>query len=227
MLGGSLRAALFGILLLATPVLAQNPDAERAGEVQRAYGRVQAQRPGEAARELARGAGLFEHDRVFTGTRSGVDLRFSDGTRLQLGPNAEFELATYRWQHQAGAFAVRISKGVFRMVSGLIGRYNRDRYEAYVGVATIGIRGTDFAGEVIGESARVVLLEPEDGAPTAIEVSNAYGSVVIDQPGYGTEIPDAHSPPSPPRRMRLEGVQNLMRSIGTLQRLPLRRAPGR
>lgn len=229
MLGGSLRAAVLGVILLANPALAQDQaqEPERAGEVQRAYGSVQAQSLGAAPRALQRGDALYAQDRVYTGRRSGVDIRFSDGGRLQLGAHAEFELAGYRWQDQAGAFALRVSKGVFRLVSGLIGRYNRDQYNVNVGVATIGIRGTDFAGEVIGESARVVLLEAEDGAPTAIEVSNAYGSVLIDQPGYGTEIPDAHSPPSAPRRMRLEGVHNLMRSIGQVQRLPLQRTPPR
>jgi len=70
-----------------------------------------------------------------------------------------------------------------------------------------------------------VLLEPEDEDRTAIEVSNAFGAVTIDEPGYGTEIPDAQSPPSPPRRMRLRAVDNLMRSLSTIQRIQLPRPP--
>jgi hypothetical protein len=30
-----------------------------------------------------------------------------------------------------------------------------------------------------------------------IDVSNSYGTATIDKPGYGTEIPDEFSPPSP------------------------------
>ena len=48
---------------------------------------------------------------------------------------------------------------------------------------------------------------------TAIEVSNEYGSVVIDKPGYGTEIPDEHSPPSPVRQLQIRTIDNLMRAI--------------
>ncbi|HKJ49874.1 MAG TPA: hypothetical protein VKB27_00160, partial [Gammaproteobacteria bacterium] len=48
---------------------------------------------------------------------------------------------------------------------------------------------------------------------TAIEVSNQYGSVVVEEPGYGTEIPDEHSPPSPVRRMQIRTVNNLLRAI--------------
>jgi hypothetical protein len=65
-----------------------------------------------------------------------------------------------------------------------------------------------------------MLLEPEGEArPTSIEVSNAFGSVVIDEPGFGTEVPDANSPPSPPRRMQLRAVQNLMRSLQSISRI--------
>lgn len=93
-----------------------------------------------------------------------------------------------------------------------------------VSVATIGIRGTHVEGEVIERrekdgvtvdaSAKVALLEPE-GADTAsaIVVENQFGSVVIDKPGYGTEIPDEKSPPSPVKRMQLRTIDNVTRAI--------------
>jgi hypothetical protein len=52
-------------------------------------------------------------------------------------------------------------------------------------------------------------------------VENKFGSVVIDQPGYGTEIPDEKSPPSPVRRMQLRTLDNLLRVI----RSPVRTGP--
>jgi hypothetical protein len=95
-----------------------------------------------------------------------------------------------------------------------------------VSVATIGIRGTHVEGEVterqekdgrtVDASARVALLEPEgSNASGAIVVENKFGSVVVDQPGYGTEIPDEKSPPSPVRRMQLRTIDNLLRAIRT------------
>ena len=55
----------------------------------------------------------------------------------------------------------------------------------------------------VDASAKVALLEPEKaGAGSAIVVENQFGSVVIDKPGYGTEIPDEKSPPSPVKRCR-------------------------
>ena len=91
-------------------------------------------------------------------------------------------------------------------------------------VATIGIRGTNVIGEVDATSATIILLEPEDTSrKTAIEVSNSYGTVKIDKPGYGTEIPDEFSPPSPPRRMPLQTINNLMRFMQSIQRINLPR----
>jgi hypothetical protein len=58
-------------------------------------------------------------------------------------------------------------------------------------------------------------------------VENQFGSVVIDKPGYGTEIPDEKSPPSPVRRMQLRTIDNLLRVLRSPARTggPLR--PGR
>jgi hypothetical protein len=121
------------------------------------------------------------------------------------------------------SFATSILKGAFRFVSGLLGREAPQKFKVQVTVGTIGIRGTNVAGEVfereetesgvIEASANVMLLEDEEGDDTAIEVSNQFGSVVIDEPGFGTEIPDEHSPPSPVRRMQIRTVDNLMRAI--------------
>ena len=116
---------------------------------------------------------------------------------------------------EEGAFVTRIFKGGFRFVTGLIARSRPSSMQVRLPVATIGIRGTQVAGEADETSARVILLEPEDDPrrSTAVEVANQFGSVVIDQPGFGTEIPDQFSPPSPVRRMQLRQIEDLLRAI--------------
>ncbi|MDZ7734863.1 MAG: hypothetical protein U5P41_00940 [Gammaproteobacteria bacterium] len=86
-------------------------------------------------------------------------------------------------------------------------------------MATIGIRGTHVVGEAGATSATVILMAEEDGSVGAINVSNEYGAVDIDQPGYGTEVPDEFSPPSPPRRMRMNTIENITRSLQSIQRM--------
>lgn len=161
---------------------------------------------------------------MITGSGAALRLAFSDGTNLYLGAETEVAIDLYSVQPDSLGFVANFTRGVFRLVTGLIARMQPQSVRVVTPVATIGIRGTHFGGETDGSSAIVVLLEPEEsGSSTAIEVSNPFGSVTIDAPGYGTEIPDASSPPSPPRRMRLRAVENLIRSLSTIPRLPPRR----
>ncbi len=168
---------------------------------------------------LERGDRLFERDLVTTAADSMVLLRFDDDTRFNLGPRAEFRVDQVR-DDDEGVFSAEVIRGAFRFITGLIAKKRSGAMRVRTGVvATIGIRGTTVGGEVVGESATIVLLESEEpGTPSAIEVGNDFGSVIIDQPGYGTQVPDAHSPPSPPQRMTLRAIDNLVRNINNIQR---------
>jgi hypothetical protein len=35
----------------------------------------------------------------------------------------------------------------------------------------------------------------------------------VDQPGYGTEIPDEHSPPGAVRKMQVRTIENITRAL--------------
>jgi FecR protein len=229
-----MKLVVLGLLLLPAAVGAADPSV---GRVSRLTGRElgQAEAPGAPQRKLAAGDPVFAGERIRTGAGTVLQIEFTDQSRFTLGPNAEFEVS--RYQHAPGgvaeeAFYTRVLKGAFRYVSGLIARKAKKNVQVGVLVATIGIRGTHFEGEVterhekdgqmVDASAKVVLLEPEDSsAKTAIVVENKFGSVVVDKPGYGTEIPDEKSPPSPVRRMQLRTIENLLRVL----RSPVRTSP--
>lgn len=195
-----------------------------------------AEAPGAPVRKLAAGDPVYAGERIRTGAETVLQIEFTDKGRFTLGPNAEFEISQYNYASGGeDAFYSRVLKGAFRFVTGLIARKEtRKNLQIGVLVATIGIRGTQFEGEVterqekdgqtVDASAKVVLLEPEGSADgSAIVVENKFGSVVIDQPGFGTEIPDEKSPPSPARRMQLRTLDNLLRVI----RSPVRTGPVR
>lgn len=228
------KLVVLGLALLPALAGAAAPSIGRVSQLtgeQLGY----AQAPGAPARKLAAGDPVFAAERIRTGAGTALQIEFTDNSRFTLGPNAEFEVSRYNQAPGEEAFTSRILKGAFRFVTGLIAQKERKSVQVGVIVATIGIRGTHFEGEVterqekdgqaVDASARVVLLEPENaGAANAIVVENKFGSVVIDQPGYGTEIPDEKSPPSPVRRMQLRTLDNLLRVIRTPVRTgPLRR----
>lgn len=196
-----------------------------AGEVVFLRGAAAAQAPGETARSLQEGAAVHAGERIVTADDTVLRIEFGDGTRAFLGSRTEMLVRGYRAGDDP-AFAADIVKGVFRFVTGLIARARPAAFRVDTPAVSVGIRGTDFAGEVAGTAVTVVLLEAQDaGRPTAIVVSNNAGSVVIDEAGFGTDAPDADTAPSPPRRMRLQAVDNLLRSLQMMQRLPVPRAP--
>jgi hypothetical protein len=220
---------VLGLLLAAAVAQAQTPSVGRASRI--TGDQVSsAQAPGGPVRKLAEGDPVFAGERIRTGAGTALQIEFTDKSRFTLGPNAEFEVERY-FQAAGGssgeeAFTSRVFKGAFRFVSGLIARRKHENVRVITAVATIGIRGTHFEGEVserqekggktVDASAKVALLEPEGSdAGNAIVVENKFGSVVIDKPGYGTEIPDEKSPPSPVKRMQLRTIDNLLRTLRT------------
>ncbi|MEO8718393.1 MAG: FecR domain-containing protein [Burkholderiales bacterium] len=233
-----MKLIVLGLALLPAMVEAAAPSV---GRVSRLTGDQlsHAQAPDGPARRLAAGDPVYAGERIRTGPETVLQIEFTDKGRFTLGPNAEFEVTQY--SHASGgedAFYSRVFKGAFRFVTGLIAGKKRQNLQVNVLVATIGIRGTHFEGEVIERqekdgqavdaSAKVVLLEPEGGdAGSAIVVENKFGSVVIDQPGYGTDIPDEKSAPSPVRRMQLRTLDNLLRVIRSPARTGGPMRPGR
>jgi len=193
-------------------------------------GKVLAISDAKVARRLAVGQAVYTTETVVTLGAARVLLRFTDGSRYELGPGSRFRIDTYRFDGdpERDFAATRILKGFFRYLSGEIAKRRPRNTSIGVGVATIGIRGTHVVGEVTETSARIGLLEPEEaGQASGIEVSNAYGSVTIEQPGFATEIPDARSPPSAPRPMDLHTMTRNLRAVQTMRRAIAPRLPPR
>ena len=213
------RAALAVLTAVLLCIAASDAFAAAVGEVAVLKGSATRTPPSGQTQALKRGDRVYEGDRVETASRSFVFMRFDDRTRFNLGPSAAFRVDAVR-DGDDSVFSAEVLRGAFRFVTGLIAKRKPRAMRVKTGVvATIGIRGTSVGGEVDGESATIVLLESEDPeSPSAIEVGNEHGSVVIDQSGYGTRVPDRHSPPSPPARMTLRTIENLVRNINNIQR---------
>jgi FecR protein len=220
---------LIAACLLLFPIMAIAASPESVGQVARVTGGkvAEAGAADGTVRKLAAGDVVYAGERIRTGATTGMQIEFTDKARFILGPNAEFEVEEYILSPQnAGeeAFHSRVIKGAFRFVSGLIAKSKGHKMTVSISVATIGIRGTHVEGEVserkeekgvtVDASAKVMLLKPEDSdEKTSIVVENTFGSVLIDKPGYGTEIPDEKSPPSPVRKMQLRTIDNIQRAL--------------
>jgi len=211
-------ATVLCIICLGVPQV-----AHANGKVRLAIGDALVVNTGGQQRSLRRGDRVNSGDTLSTGSRSRVAVDFDDGSKFSLGSNSRFRIDNFKFGKKPSprdSMSFRILRGAFRFVSGLLGKRNPRSVSLRLGsVATIGIRGTVVGGEFDG-AAKIVLLPPEDATrKTAIEVFNAAGSVVIDEPGFGTDVADANTAPTPPRRMSLRTVENLTRTIRNIGRI--------
>lgn len=226
-------ATLHGLLIFAALLCGFNALAEQSAvaNVTEIDGKAFAAITGGSMRTLRKNDKLFQGERVITGRDSELEFKFTDGTTITLGASTIVNVDAYAYRRttptaatadaEPESFSMSILRGTVRAFTGLLAKRRPGRVRFKTKVATIGIRGTHFAAEVEGDSATIILLAQEDaGASNAIEVSNEFGKVDIDKAGWGTEIPDAMSPPSPPRKMRsTQSMNRIIRSIQTNRRV--------
>lgn len=121
------------------------------GSIKTIEGTVHISRHGS---EVAAGPGqpIFQHDSIRTeaGSRVGIILR--DDTMLSLGPMSNLELKEYVFQPKDKEFSlvVRMLKGTFVYLSGVMGKLDPDAIRLETPDSTIGIRGTRLLIQVEG-----------------------------------------------------------------------------
>ena len=130
--------ALGALLGLALPAAS----AEGTGTALGVNPQAQAERAADVLM-LTVGANLFIGDRIVTGDVGEVQIEFSEGTRLVVGPNSAMVLEDYliRNDDTPGKFAINALSGTFRFVTG---NAPKDRYVITTPTATMGVRGTAF-----------------------------------------------------------------------------------
>lgn len=176
----------------------------RIGAAAAVAGRVQARSVGQAVgRIIESGKPLFLNDRVTTEAGGRLQVLLLDETVFTVGPNSDLILDEFVYDPatSAGKVSAKVTKGVFRFVTGKVARREPGSMKIKMPVGTIGIRGTIAAGQVGGNSATVVLLGPgarnnADENPGSVGVENAGQEVILDKPGFGTTVSEGH-PPAP------------------------------
>lgn len=131
------------VLLALLPAAA----AADGGYVTAASGNVQLKR-GAAVAPLAIGAPVQTGDRIETAANGSAQIWMEDDSTFRLGQSTDFridEFAVGSPMGGAGAAVYSMLKGSLRTITGLIGKRSSDRYELRTPIATMGVRGTDYA----------------------------------------------------------------------------------
>ncbi len=178
------------ILFLVLGLLAGGAQAAGAAKVDFALGDVAAVRADGSRRLLARWAEVQAGETVDTGSGR-TQLRFSDGAMVSLQPQTQFRIDAYEFKGETdgsekGFFS--LLKGAMRTITGAIGKADRKAYRLDTAVATIGIRGTEYAVAY----GRSITVTTNSGL---IEVCNQGGCLLVEA-GQSAYVPDANTAPS-------------------------------
>ncbi len=147
---------LFSVLLTVMSTMAQaaadRPAGEAAGRVGNMSGTLVVQRVDGTVKVVGPKAEIFAGDMLITAKDSYAQVEMNDGTRMTLRPNSNLRIEAYQFRKEAPQednVLLRLLKGGFRTVTGLIGkRGNVDAYKLRAATATIGVRGTDFTARL-------------------------------------------------------------------------------
>lgn len=181
-------------LFLALPPLDAHGAPEAVATVVALRGSVVASDPKGVERKLATKSKVFEHDRIRTDKNGRLQLLFTDNSIISLGGASEMNIAEYRWEpaQNDGVLKTEIKEGAFRVMGGALTKVAPQNFKTVTPAATIGIRGSMYAGLATPETLSVVF---QGGK--GIEVTNAFGTVAITRGGFGTHVALNKPPMSP------------------------------
>ena len=140
-----LRCLSLCLLLFSQGILANT----EIGIINEVTGTAFAKLPAEDRRTLNKGDQIYESDMITTEANSSIKLQLNDESQFDLGPEAKLLASKFKYKKNSeeDSVAVKILKGSFRFVSGLIAKKKPEAMEVETSVATIGIRGTNVVGE--------------------------------------------------------------------------------
>jgi hypothetical protein len=117
----------------------------QVGEVVIARGRTIAVDQSKVSRELGVGDGVFVGDKIITGEDGFLRLHMVDNARLDLRCYSIMVIEKYNLQSTSRSSILNLLQGSVRKVTGEIGKWTEDIYELRTPVASVGVRGTEYA----------------------------------------------------------------------------------
>lgn len=128
-------------------VVYKGPSA--VGQVVKSRGRAFVLSEDHKRRDLVLGSEVFVGDRMFTGVKGFIRLSMIDDAKIDLRCNSEMRIEDYQLLRGANRSVLRLIKGSVKKITGSIGKVAEDIYEMHTPVATVGVRGTEYAIRVL------------------------------------------------------------------------------
>ncbi len=135
---------------------------------------------------------IEERDEIKSLKRSKAQIIFTDETVITIGQNTTFKVEEYFYEadNKKSKTKFGIAKGVFKAITGQIGKISRDKFKIKTKTATIGIRGTTFMGVVEKKYEKIACTRGEISVKAkGREVSVKAGEITSFQSGETPSTP--------------------------------------
>ncbi|MDI6775551.1 MAG: FecR family protein [Verrucomicrobiota bacterium] len=201
---GAMLAARIG---MATDAIGRVVAAEGQATVTHADGKSGA---------LAVDSPVFLGDRVTTGEKSKLQIRFSDDSAISQGEKSELVIDQYVYnpnKKEENGYATRMLKGVFRLITGKITELNPERFKVSTKMATIGIRGCELGFRLQDRAEDIYIIDVTEGqriVVEALEMARDLAGRVLDVQRGGVTVSLLEGAGMTQRPMTLQETTQLM-----------------
>jgi hypothetical protein len=161
-------------------------------------GSLKAIMPNKEERLLQKMSIIYLYDTLITDNKTHAEIVFTDNTLMTFVPNTKFYIAEYKYnpkEKSAGKSVMDLITGGFRTITGIISQKNPDDYQINTPVATIGVRGTDYA--VFVNSKNELYITRYKGTPCVKNLRGEKTELCLDKKVQYAEVPSAEQPPVP------------------------------
>ena len=117
----------------------------QVGEVVETRGRTVAVNRDKVSRDLVAGSPIYLGDKLVTGEDGFMRLRMIDDALLDLRCFSIMVIEQYSLQTSTRRSVLNLLQGSLRKVTGEIGKWAEDVYQLKTPVASVGVRGTEYA----------------------------------------------------------------------------------
>lgn len=157
---------------------------KKVGTVADSSGNVIAVDKRKISRKLAKGDPVYLGDKVITGEEGSVRLKMIDDAVLDLRCFSIMVIEQYALNSTSRRSILNLLQGSLKKVTGQIGKMTEDVYELKTPVASVGVRGTEYALRVFQSKGCGGTIDADEGfylevIKGLVDVHNVAGSEVI------------------------------------------------
>jgi len=145
------------------PMPIHKPKQNRVGKVVAAEGQVIAVGQDRITRQLIAGDSVYVGDKMITGADGFLRLKMVDQALLDLRCYSILVIEEYDLQSTTRTSVINLLQGSLRKVTGEIGKWKEDVYELRTPVASVGVRGTEYALRVFQSKGCRGSIDTDDG----------------------------------------------------------------